>query len=237
MRQRFHIDAEKIRYAIETRRRTFLEHSDWKHVPWSECALPKLPMQTLADVEADIPGLLQDSDELQAQSDAGDAVHVSSRQENLYDRVLSTLSALFNWRFQFEQDYPSLAHTVTIDPPAILTHMLISDDYAARSFWFARFDRAQELLCYNAAVLVMLQLLEAWNLTARIGEVLPNSAVLARPLALRQPLLLPSPAITPKQVLEEIHRSVPYFLHSMHSKSGFLALYYPLWCWYVIQLT
>lgn len=194
--------------------------------------MPKPPTQTLFDVVADIPGLLQDSDELQSQTDG---LRTGS-ERNLCDRMLSTLGMLFTWRFQFEKAFPNMAYSVAVEPSTVLSHLQIPEVYASKSFWFTRFDRAQDLLCYNAAVLVVLQLLEAWDISARMSEVFSNGALLVRPLGPLQSLLLPSPGITLEHVLEEIHRSVAYFLHPMHSRSGFLALFSPLWCWYVIHL-
>ena len=150
------------------------------------------------------------------------------------ERILSTLTLLFVWRFQFEKDYPNFSYTVAIDPPTVLTHIHVPEKYAARSLWFAHFERAQELATYNAALLVAMQLIDTWDITHKMSEVLSNHAMVAQPEMSHQPLLLPSRTIRPSQVLEEIHRSAAYFMHPSHSRSGLLAMFYPLLCWSVL---
>ena len=136
---------------------------------------------------------------------------------------------LFMWRFQFEKDYPNFSYTVAIEPSTVLTHINVPEKYAAGSLWFTQFERAQEMATYNAALLAVMQLMQMWEITHRMSEVLSDHAILES----FQPLLLPNPAIRPSQVLEEIHRSAAYFLHPSHSRSGLLAMFYPLLCWSV----
>jgi hypothetical protein len=147
--------------------------------------------------------------------------------------MLSTVTLLFVWRIQFEKDYPNFSYTVAIEPSTILTHLHVPEKHAAKSLWFTQFERAQELATYNAALLVVMQLLEMWNITHRMSEVLSNHAIFGKPLVSLQPLLLPGPTIRPSQILEEIYRSAAYFMHPSHSRSGLLAMYYPLLSWSV----
>lgn len=186
-------------------------------------------MQRLLDVVADVPGLLQDSDELNAQ---GESIENSAKQD-LRDRILTTLNMLLTWRYHWGRDYPNIAYTVTIEPSTVLTQLQVPEEYAAKSVWFTRFERAHELVLYNAALLLLVGLLETWEITYKLSSILANQAIAKRQMAPLQPLLLPSSVISPSQVIDEIYRCVSYFLHPAHSRSGVIAVFHPLLCWYV----
>lgn len=177
-------------------------------------------------------GILQDSDELRSQTHGMQVWD----GKTLCERILSTLRLLFAWRFQFEEDYPNLSYTVAIEPSTVLAHLHVPEKYSASSIWSTHFQRAQELATYNAALLVTLQLVETWDITSRINEALTNYTVAEGPPASLQPLILPNAAIRPSHVLEEIHRSAGYFMHPSHSRSGLLAMFYPLLCWSVFAI-
>jgi hypothetical protein len=74
------------------RRRLFLEQDIWKTIPWALQGPSKSQQNLLVDMLVDIPGYLQDDNELQHSPDP--IAHAS-----LLARVKSTLYALYNWRY------------------------------------------------------------------------------------------------------------------------------------------
>lgn len=186
-------------------------------------------MQTLLDIAADIPGIVQDSDTTLDLASSDEAMDT----RNIRARVLSCLRMLFLWRRQWEALFPNVASRVALDSAAHLAHLHLPESLAARSLWFSQFERAHEIAIYNGALLTLLRFLESWDHRQPAGlllEDLTSSSGSARSL---QPLLLPSHPINPGQVLEEVYCSVSYFLHPAHARSGVIALYHPLRCWFV----
>lgn len=94
----------QIFYALEQRKRTFLERTEWKSIPWARTWIPKPDLQKLLDIAADIPGLLEDADSLDMQS--------SSNRSDLRHRILSSLDALCKWRIGWERLHPNSAFIV-----------------------------------------------------------------------------------------------------------------------------
>lgn len=188
-------------------------------------------MQTLLDVVADIPGILEESDEFLKGADG----ERNRDQHFMCDRILSTLRTLFHWRWQWEKQYPNVAHRVVIESAVHFVHLHLPEEHAANQTWFTSFERAQEVTVYNSALLLLLILAETWDCERQ--RILPFTDLVDRPRPemSSQPLLLPSATVMPNQVIEQIHHSVSYFLHPMHARSGVFVLYFPLWCWFVSQ--
>lgn len=98
-------------------------------------------MQTLLDIAADIPGILQDVDELKRNSGGTNILPIDLRQ-----RIISTIRSLFSWRAQFQTDYPNIAYGVTVEGTWHLAHLRLPQSHATNSVWFEKFDRAHELM-------------------------------------------------------------------------------------------
>ena len=70
--------------AMMSRKRTFLEESDWKDVPWEDAPENKDPYDHLIDIACDIPGMLEDIDHLTQQSQVLD----NPNSEKLYSDLV-----------------------------------------------------------------------------------------------------------------------------------------------------
>lgn len=212
---------------MEARNATFLAQPSWKYVPWSKSLLPKLPMQSLLDVVADIPGLLEASDQQSLQDRATN----NDGEQSLAERLLQVVQELGQWRKRWEEMFPAAASTVSINSTAHLEHLRLPTDCAARSLWFTQFERAHEIVIYSGALLLLLQLTEKWNIRMRAKSVFADLCFPAGPQSLSQPLIVPNALLTADLVIDEIHCCVSYLLAPQHGRSGVIALYYPLRCW------
>ena len=186
-------------------------------------------MQTLLDVVADIPGILEDSDSL-LEPAYSDKTRDSSM---ICARVLSCIHMLFLWRMKWEILFPHVAFRVAIDSTAHLAHLRFPENLATKSLWFTQFERAHEIAIYNCALLTLLRLLETWDDRQSVNLLLENLASSSETARSVQPLLLPSHPIDPDRIIEEVYCSVSYLLHPAHAQSGVIALYHPLRCWFV----
>lgn len=214
------------------RQRIFLEHPEWKEVPWARSTIPKLPMQKLLDVVADIPGLQYESD-LFLNTTQG---KTAETKRWMCDRILSRLRNISLWRWQWDIDYPNIAYPVTIEPRDQLAYLRLQQDLATDSLWFKHFDRAHEYVTYTSGLLLLLQLLDAWDGTFMLKSLFEDLAN-SDPRTSSEPLLLPNETTSPARVIKEIHRTISYFLHPLNGRSGVYAVYHPLWFWYVLPQT
>ncbi|KAJ5956373.1 hypothetical protein N7501_010652 [Penicillium viridicatum] len=202
-----------IGYIIE-RKRCFLEDPAWKTIPWAERGLgSKTPTDLLQDIMCDIPGILQD------QSEAALWHPNDSREEELtfvfIPRVLSTLEALYSWRWNWESQFPNSTFITT--PIEYISSGPISLPLSSFKsvIWFQDPHRAVELIVYNAVLLILIRALQ-------IAGVDPDNVQLE---GFSDPLL-------PMQgnrndITIEICRMVDYHLHCLRSTGAFM-LSFPL---------
>ena len=211
------------------RERTFLERPEWKTVPWSSTWISKTAGQKLLDVVADLPGLLQDWDRVSTFSfDSGD-----NPVDWLLKRLLSTLRRLFLWRWWWEELYPDVAFLINVEPAAHLELLGVKKEHLQRSISFTDFSRAYELVLYDSALVIALNLAEHWLDEQKLSDILTDLAQVEPNVVSSQPLLIPGQVKKPKQVVEETYRCVSYFLQRGHARSGAFAIVWPLWSWCV----
>ncbi|MCJ1243569.1 hypothetical protein MMC30_000766 [Trapelia coarctata] len=94
--------------ALALRKRTFLEDQDWITIPWMDNPTPKSSMHRLIDVVARIPGLLEDSDRIQAEQATADTPNLQEI-EPYRRRVVTVLCDLLNWRWGWELSHSQKA--------------------------------------------------------------------------------------------------------------------------------
>ncbi|KAF2163589.1 hypothetical protein M409DRAFT_26198 [Zasmidium cellare ATCC 36951] len=194
-----------IFFALQQRRRTFLEHEDWKTTPWAKTWIPKTPIRERQNVDC----------------------NSSFRSQLLRDRILSTLHVLCRWRFEWHILHPNAACIADTESHFHRTLLQIESPTLPTSLWFRDFARAHEIAVYDAVLIVLLDLAERHVGRSRVDECI--SMAIRGFKSLNSPLLLPHPGITVQDVAEEVFRTVNYFLHGEHRASGALAVYYALW--------
>ncbi|KAF2869977.1 hypothetical protein BDV95DRAFT_620481 [Massariosphaeria phaeospora] len=170
---------EPVRSAFESARATlttsfliarqplFLAHQDWKTIPWELDPWCKSEQNILADILVDVPGFLADDTKLQQHDDI--LVHVpgfladdTKLQQHadtpahtaLLQRVESSLSTLYIWRFTWEIANPTAAYETsspTTSPP--------NRRVIARRLLFRTHSQAAEILLYNAIQMWLIGLL------------------------------------------------------------------------------
>jgi hypothetical protein len=204
-------DAQCIGYIVE-RKRCFLEDLAWKTIPWAERGLDsKTPTDLLHDIMCDVPGILQDQSEaiLQDHNAPGNAELTSG----FVPKVLSTLEALYSWRWDWEAQFPN--STFITQPPDYIYSGVSSlpPSPFQTVIWFRDPHRAVELIVYNALRLILIRSLQ-------IAGVDPDHARLE---GSNDPLL-------PMQgnrndIATEICRMVDYHLHCLRSTGAFMLLF------------
>ncbi|KAJ5515996.1 hypothetical protein N7527_007556 [Penicillium freii] len=200
-----------IGYIIE-RKRCFLEDPAWKTIPWAERGLgSKTPTDLLQDIMCDIPGILQ------GQSEAALWDPNDSRKEELtfvfIPRVLSTLEALYSWRWNWESQFPNSTFITTPIEYISSGPIYVPPSPFKSVIWFQDPHRAVELIVYNAILLILLRALQ-------IAGADPDNVQLE---GLSDPLL-------PMQgnrndIAIEICRMVDYHLHCLRSTGAFMLLF------------
>ncbi|KAF7161926.1 hypothetical protein CNMCM5623_007341 [Aspergillus felis] len=201
-----------IGYIVE-RKRCFLEDPSWKSIPWAGRMGSKTPIDYLHDVFCDIPGLLEDLDQVIAWDP-----DIPGRDEFL-DQVrqnaLSILEILYSWRCKWQEDYPDTAFFI----PSINSG---SDGLPPSPFrtviWFTDPYRANELIVYDSVLLIVLKAAEGLGLN--LGE---SHSSMTNP----RDLLLPIQS-NRKEVAIEVCRTVDYHLHCLQRSSGAFMLLFPL---------
>ena len=94
--------------AILDRKRSFLQKTEWKTIPWSFELEDKTLVGQVQDIMCDIPGLLEDYDVLCATDTSSRDYRI--RLEKLTLDVNACLGLLSEWRVLWERIYPALSH-------------------------------------------------------------------------------------------------------------------------------
>lgn len=103
-----------INKALTLQRHTFLEQEQWKTILWADDPDSKLPLHFIQDIFADIPGLVHDINNLQADH-ASQLTGYGERVKGHADRLIKTLQDLFLWRWQWERSDLDGAFEVTAE--------------------------------------------------------------------------------------------------------------------------
>lgn len=184
-------------------------------------------MQRLLDVVADIPGLLEAGDRLSSQNSSA----CGDEEQSLGILILRVLRQLVEWRTEWGNTFSSAAYPVSVASTTHLEHLHLPLECAARSIWYSQFERAHEIVIYDGALLLLLQLAEIWNDRTSVENVFASLRLPLGPKAISQPLIMPTGGLIADHVIDEIYCSVSYLLAPQHGRSGVVALYYPLRCW------
>lgn len=150
--------------AITDCKRTFLDQKDWLTLPWAQDPGQKSAMNHLIDIFCTIPGLLEDSKSLhfgnsfvwdftsqsRPHTDSPAARH-DPRLIDLRQRAQECYAKLQNWKWDWDQCYPSAVQPVNMSyfPRSDLKFPI---DIFEHAITFPNFLRANEFQLYNTVV-------------------------------------------------------------------------------------
>lgn len=216
---RYLLEGNRVSMALEClmrRKRCFLEHPDWKTVPWALDSKSKTTMNYLHDILCDIPGLMEDAELLQ--DPHLDSETVKAKHLVLSRKILMELKTLYEWRAGWAKknqgswwEVPtSCPKTKVVFPTAI---------------HFKSLKLANETTIYNTILLLL----------RRLGfQVIgpgfdPSGIYLNLPKGVEYgPLYAPRTAPDGRAIATEICRTVEYHLAEERKSAGGFFLLFPL---------
>ncbi|KAF5690513.1 endoglucanase EG-II [Fusarium denticulatum] len=83
--------------AMANRKRTFLEQDEWKHIPWALQPMSKTIGDYLQDILCDIPGMMEDVDNLFDANSCPVSIKSISQKLQAYFEKLNFLRISWNW--------------------------------------------------------------------------------------------------------------------------------------------
>lgn len=200
------------------RKRTFLEQKPWKSILGTDGPTSQACFDRLLATLASLPGLLEDSDRIRANQVARScADHCEAIL--FCNRLIDFLSELFIWRWSWERIHPKGASEITVDPATSISVDENSIPLYRTILSYCGIKQGKQLLSYNTALLVVLDLADDWNIEN--APHLALSHIRNRYRASRtNPLMLPHEALSSVEVLSEISRSIEYCLQEPHATVG-----------------
>ena len=208
---------------IISKRRCFLEEDKWQTVPWAAELSAKSAQNHLTNILVTVPGMLEDDAALSQQDD-------SAARMALVERVEHQLVKLFTWRWKWNElnPYSVWEESTSSNPTAVPGQNRLFESV----FWFSAFERATEIVLYNAVQMWLVGLL--WRLTpAHTPAIISSAAQIAAPPAYMlenttvSPLLLPGVSFSLRDPAIEICRVFEYQCRNVqHSRDS--ALFYLL---------
>ena len=196
-------------------KRCFLEQPDWKRIPWAHDPRSKTSLHYLHDQLCDIPGLAEETANLQILAPDCDKKH---QRLILFQKISSQLKTLYEWRASWARQNPGSWHVIPSSYPP-------EEQIRPTVFRFRDLTIANEVTFYNALLLLLHRL---------GGQVIGNCFEASTPaLGLPAdidygPLHAPGDAPNVQEIGMEICRSVEYQLGEDRANAGAFFLLFPL---------
>ncbi|KAL8840050.1 MAG: hypothetical protein Q9176_004072 [Flavoplaca citrina] len=195
-------------HGIMHRKRTFFESPEWRLAGRED--LPSELLNQLADINIQVPGLLEDFDNL-CSSDVPPAATFSTLSHLQY-RVVDLLNTLITWRWEWERQHSDQVWTMSLPPSSQIPRDANTDEPIYPTlFEFSSVLRMGEMCRYNGILAILLNLLR--DICSDDAAYI-NLLDLSKPVDLlhrthRSPLCLPSdPEFSPRNAAAEHIRSV-----------------------------
>ncbi|KAI4246931.1 MAG: hypothetical protein L6R42_009747 [Xanthoria sp. 1 TBL-2021] len=214
-------------FSIMHRKRTFFDNPQWRLIISQQFPSGLLPR--LADIHIQVPGLLEDFDNLCC-SEAAPSVTYSTLN-HLRDQTIGLINSLFAWRWEWERQHADQVWEI----PCPLTSQVPTDKTTGKTIYSTRFEfsnylRLGEIGRYNGILCILLNLLR--DICGDDDDDAPINLLDRRTptdllyRAHRSPLCLPSdPELSPRNAGAEHIRSVEKALDKeMHVSSTGLIL-------------
>lgn len=195
----------QICQSFATRRRIFLEEEKWKTIPWAK--LPKTALDSLIDLLADMPGIVNDMA-------ASEHPISPATRASFHAKVGQLRTKLRAWRWAWHETHPGVARRVPshlnldgVDTPVFREQL-------STMIAFDNTQQALEMLTYNAGLIYLMQLEDLLHmgsephnapLSAADADYIRHAAA-SHP---ETPLLLPDEARFTCQPALEAFRLIP----------------------------
>ncbi|GAB0141642.1 hypothetical protein EsHS_00002229 [Epichloe bromicola] len=216
---------------IIKRKRCFLESAEWKVTPWAHQPESKLPGSMLMDTFVDLPGIIEDFENLEEETrkmklGLTSAAGVAALRTMVQEKILNAIHCLSEARWKWEDMYPRVCWKTRIN---LATTSCLDDDGKPlfdTCLNFVGMKRTFEILMYNAGRLLLFRLSDA---TGVREDAAGNNRehVWQRHGPFLNPLLLPGLG-TPESHALEICRIVDYLMNGEQNYHGAYILLFPL---------
>ncbi|RDW90949.1 hypothetical protein BP5796_02114 [Coleophoma crateriformis] len=194
------------------RKRVFLERQEWKTIPWTFHAVQNPMTKMVQDIMCDMPGLLEDFDNVFAPE-------ISPKEHKMRLGQLKTnlehhLCLLFDWRAAWESEYPNSCYERSPQ---------VTDGPFSTVLYFYDFEVCNGLMLYHSLVLLITEIG-----IALVGADF-NHARFAQGtnFVCTNPLLQP-PGVSLYDGAIEVCRSVDYHISPPHESAGAYCVVFPL---------
>ncbi|KAL8904573.1 MAG: hypothetical protein Q9171_007006 [Xanthocarpia ochracea] len=214
----------QIGYAIMHRKRTFFEQPEWRLA--APQILPGDLLNRIVDIHIQMPGLLEDFDNLYSSDFTPKACF--SAFCLVRDRSITLIDNLFAWRWEWERQHGDQVWSVPRPQSCYCPHDSTGNPIYSTNFEFSNFNRMGEISRYNSMLVVLLNILGDIcgddNAYIDLLDRRIPADLLDRPD--RSPLSLPSdPELCSRTAAAEHVRSVESVLiHDSHISSTGLIL-------------
>lgn len=221
------LESSRMAIALECfvkRKRCFLEHPDWKIIPWALAPESKTPILLIHDILVDLPGLMEDAIALKRPILSPD--HFFYQLQTLSSKLEAHLGELYTWRLDWELANPDACYEV-----ANPSKSEVQDPLFPTILYFTTLTAANEITTYNAILLLILKLgYDAIGSSFMTSALSIASAPLtiSQPVVSSNPLYLPGNAPNPQAIATEICRSAEYHLLDDQRSGGAFFLLFPL---------
>jgi hypothetical protein len=213
------LNGNKITIALAClikKKRCFLEHPDWKIIPWAPDPESKTSEIYLLDQLCDIPGLFEDATNLNL-PDQDEEQRIADHQ-SLSRNILVHLRILYEWRFTWQQQNPDSCFEVKASSPD-------EQPLFPTALHYSTLPLANEIAIYNAILLLLLRL--GSQIIGPTFDASIPSLHLPKELSY-YPLYPPGSAASSQAVATEICRSIEYYLLDAAGSAGAFFLLFPM---------
>lgn len=175
----------------------------------------KMPTDELHDMLCNIPGLLEDMDQILLWPRAKPGREESKAAYG--GRVFAALEELYSWRWDWQEKFPNAAYLISpndLDPE---TSQPLPPSPFESIIWFHESYRATDLMTYNTIRLITTMALEIAGVHLDVHLLSPHMAGPLMPMEGAR-----------HDVAVEICRMTDYHLHCLRRSSGAFMLIFPL---------
>ena len=205
------------------RKRCFLEHHDWKQVPWGLDPQSKTETSALLDILMDLGGLLEDATTLKNSNMDSDCFCLL--HDTLSNNIQAHLNQLYSWRAKWGIANPNFCHEVP--NYSLFEH---SRNLFPTILQFSDISKATTITTYNATLLLLLKLGEEvagqkFSSSSVSPPISSSNLVFSKPSLEHYPLRS-TPQL--RAIATEICKSAEYQLLEHHCSVGAFSLVFPL---------
>jgi hypothetical protein len=197
-----------------------LEREEWKTIPWEDDPESRTSKDRLTDILVDIPGLVEDCDNvfILEQKQSGPAI---SQRARITQKTGELMARLIEWRLGFEREFPNCCYEVNTDPGTSLSvdakGVLFPTILHYRSL-----SEAADIMLYDSSLLMLLNINQFTT-----GQAFVFDTKVTETVQRTNPLYLPGETSSFREIALEICRSIEYHMLPIHSNAGSFFTLFP----------